>query len=160
MDYTSPKPESISVFAKIFDRMRRPKMRIALLLVLHTGLFALIYAISYSARYDFAPHAEAIALMWSTMAIVVSIKIAVFYISAHFHGWWRYVTFADIKSLLRASLLSMCVVAFVDYFLINHIGQIPRAVIIFDTLLTILMVGGLRCVWPVSYTHLTLPTKA
>ena len=153
MDYTSPKPESISVFAKIFDRMRRPKMRLALLLVLHTGLFALIYVISYTARYDFAPHAEAIALMWSTMAIVVAIKITVFYISAHFHGWWRYVTFADIKSLLRASLLSMCVVAFVDYFLINHIGQIPRAVIIFDTLLTILMVGGLRCVWRFADEH-------
>ena len=136
-----------SPLSRVFEVVRLPFVRLLVLIALHALLFTLIYVVSYWSRYDFRPHDEAISLMFKTMPFVVATKIIVFYLAAHFHGWWRYVTFADIRSLMRASLLSMIMVAFVDYFLVNHIGQIPRAVILIDTLLTIFLVGGLRCVW-------------
>ena len=132
---------------------RHPAVRLCVLLGLHVLLFTAIFVVSFSARFDFRIPDHAKERLLATYPIVVFVKIVVFYLSSHFHGWWRYVTFADIKSLMRASLLAMVVVAFVDYFMINHIGQIPRSVIVFDTLLTIIMIGGLRCVWRFADEH-------
>lgn len=134
-------------WSNLSEFVRRPASRLCLLLILHTLLFAAIFVISYSARYDFAMPAKAWAMMIATMPYVLLTKIIVFYVSSHFHGWWRYVTFVDIKSLLRASLSAMVAVAFVDYFFINFVGQIPRSVIVIDALLTIIVIGGLRCTW-------------
>ena len=136
-----------SLLARAWDFLRHPHVRFVALVLIHAVLFTLIFFLSYSARYDFTLPPAAFKLMLQAMPFVVLTKILVFYFSAHFHGWWRYVTFSDVMPLLRASLLAMFVVAFVDYFLLNHIDQIPRAVIVIDTLLTILVIGGLRSVW-------------
>ena len=146
---TSNQPPSTkpAALTRAWDFLRHPHVRFVALVLIHAVLFSLIFFTSYSARYDFALPAAATQLMLTAMPIVVATKILVFYFSSHFHGWWRYVTFSDVMPLLRASLLAMFVVAFVDYFLVNHIDQIPRAVIVIDTLLTILVIGGLRSVW-------------
>ncbi|MGV3484945.1 MAG: UDP-N-acetylglucosamine 4,6-dehydratase family protein [Planctomycetaceae bacterium] len=127
--------------------IRQPQVRVPLLVLLHIVLFTLIYAFSFAARYDFALPEVAIWLLQVTLPPVVITKVAVFYFGRHFHGWWRYVTFADLSSLLRVSLLSMVTIAFVDYYLLLFNEQIPRLTILIDTLLTIIVVGGLRCSW-------------
>ncbi len=55
------------------------------------------------------------------------------------------MTFADLSSLLRVSLFAMLMIAFVDYFCLLFETQIPRLSILLDTLLTIVVVGGLSC---------------
>ena len=139
---------------KLIDRLRHPSARICILLALHAILFFGIYALSYSARYDFRLPELAMATMLATAPMVLLLKILVFYFASHFHGWWRYVTFADIKSLIQASIISMMAIGFVDYFFSYSHNQIPRAVILFDTLLTVFVVGGLRCVWRFADEHL------
>ncbi|MGB7328712.1 MAG: nucleoside-diphosphate sugar epimerase/dehydratase [Rubripirellula sp.] len=150
---TGLETERPDMAARLMNRLRDPAARISVLLLLHAFLFYAIYAISYSARYDFSLPAHAWSMMLATAPFVLAIKIVVFYLSSHFHGWWRYVTFADIKSLIRASFISMLVIAFVDYFFNYNYGHVPRAVIVFDTLLTIIVVGGLRCVWRFADEH-------
>jgi FlaA1/EpsC-like NDP-sugar epimerase len=86
-------------------------------------------------------------LLRGTLPAVVLTKLAVFYFGRSFHGWWRYVTFADLGSLLRVSLASMLMVVFVDYYFLLFDSQIPRLTILLDTFTTILVVGGLRCSW-------------
>jgi len=125
--------------------VKQPQIRVPLLILLHTVIFSLIYAFSFAARYDFALPKSASKLLLDTLPAIVIVKIGVFYFGRHFHGWWRYVTFADLSSLLRVSLFSMLMIAFVDYFFLLFETQIPRLSILLDTLLTIVVVGGLRC---------------
>ena len=125
--------------------VRQPQIRVPILILLHTVIFSLIYAFSFAARYDFALPKSASKLLLDTLPAIVIVKIGVFYFGRHFHGWWRYVTFADLSSLLRVSLFSMLMIAFVDYFFLLFESQIPRLSILLDTLLTIVVVGGLRC---------------
>lgn len=127
--------------------IRQPQVRVPLLILLHIVLFSLIYAFAFAARYDFSLPEVATWLLRVTLPPVIITKVAVFYFGRHFHGWWRYVTFADLSSLIRVSLLAMVTVVFVDYYLLLFDEQIPRLAILIDTLLTIIVVGGLRCSW-------------
>ncbi len=127
--------------------LRRPSIRVPLLIGIHCALFTAIYSFSFAIRYDFQLSADNWHLLRGTLPAVVLTKLMVFYFGRHFHGWWRYVTFADLGSLLRVSLLSMVCVVFVDYYLLIFKSQIPRLTILLDMLLTIIVVGGLRCSW-------------
>ncbi len=127
--------------------LRKPSTRVPLLVAIHCALFAAIYSFSFGIRYDFQLTTETRQLLTGTLAAVVLTKLLVFYFGRHFHGWWRYVTFSDLGSLLRVSLLSMICVVFVDYYFLNFKTQIPRLTILLDMLLTIIIVGGLRCSW-------------
>jgi FlaA1/EpsC-like NDP-sugar epimerase len=131
----------------VASTLKQPRVRIPLLVFLHTVIFSAIYVFSFLARYDFAPPFQSWELLRGTLPAVVLTKLAVFYFGRSFHGWWRYVTFADLGSLLRVSLASMVMVAFVDYYLLHFDSQIPRLTILLDTFTTILVVGGLRCSW-------------
>ena len=124
-----------------------PVLRLPLLLVLHVVLFAAIYAFAYFARFNLQITPERKAFFLSTVWLVVLVKVAVFYFGSHFHGWWRYVTFADLRSLLKVCLLSMVLIAFVDAFVLSSQSSIPRLTIILDMISTIFVIGGLRSVW-------------
>jgi FlaA1/EpsC-like NDP-sugar epimerase len=124
-----------------------PACRLPLLLGLHVALFSAIYATAYLARFNFEVTSDRLAFIRSRLLPVVATKLLVFYFGNHFHGWWRYVTFADLQALLKVSIASMFAVAFMDYFLLTLHGQIPRLSIVLDTVFTILVIGGLRSTW-------------
>lgn len=127
--------------------IRDPRVRLPILIVLHLMLFSAIYAFAFFARFNFQSDADRETLFLGTLLPVVAIKITVFYMGGHFHGWWRYVTFGDLRSLLKVSLLSMILVAFVDYFALPLKSQIPRLSILLDMAMTVLAIGGLRSTW-------------
>jgi FlaA1/EpsC-like NDP-sugar epimerase len=114
---------------------------------MHVVLFSAIYVFSFFARFNFQFTNNHSDLFWATLGPVVLTKLGVFYLGNHFHGWWRYVTFADLRSLLRVTLVSMLAVVFVDYFLLPFAGSIPRLSILLDALTTVIVIGGLRCTW-------------
>ena len=68
-----------------------------------------------------------------------------FLCAGHYHGWWRYVTFADLASLFRATVFSLLGVAAINHFLLD--ARIPRSVIILDSAITMLALGTLRASW-------------
>ena len=132
-----------SVTRLIFHRA----FRLPLLFTLHLTLFSAIYAAAYFARFNFEVTDERLAFIRASLPAVVATKILVFYFGRHFHGWWSYVTFTDLRSLLKVSAASMIAVAFMDYFLLPLNLQIPRLSIILDMIFTIVVIGGLRCTW-------------
>lgn len=136
-----------SLAGRLTRHLCQPQIRVPLLVLIHVLLFTAIYAFAFGARFDFELTPSHWELLRGTLPPVVLTKLLVFYFGRHFHGWWRYVNFADLSSLLRVSLLSMITVAFVDYFFLMFESQIPRITILLDTLLTIIIVGGLRCSW-------------
>ncbi len=144
-------PDVVQRVEALAGRMTRhlcqPQVRVPLLVTIHIGIFAAIYAFAFGARFDFEFTESNWQLLLGTLPPVVLTKLLAFYYGRHFHGWWRYVNFADLSSLLRVSIISMLAVAFVDYYLLMFDSQIPRVTILLDTLLTIIIVGGLRCSW-------------
>jgi CBS domain-containing protein len=51
--------------------------------------------LAFGMRFDFSIPPRMQSLLLATLPVVVAVKMATFYFSGHFHGWWRYVTFTD-----------------------------------------------------------------
>ena len=120
-------------------------LRIGLLGLGHLGVFLLAYWLAFCLRFDFAVPPVSVGIFWGSVWLVLSLKVCIFYASGHFHGWWRYVTFADLASLLRAAVLSLLFISTANYFLLE--SHIPRSVAIMDCVITIVLVGALRASW-------------
>ncbi len=128
---------------------RRQPFRMAILVFLHLSLFALVFLSAYLIRYDFVLPDGLWGSVGRATALVVAAKVILFYAMGHFHGWWRYVTFVDLRNLVHVSFLSMLLIAFLDYMLSPAIA-IPRSTLLIDTLLTVIVIGGLRSTWRFS----------
>jgi FlaA1/EpsC-like NDP-sugar epimerase len=120
-------------------------LRVGTLGLGHLAVFFLAYWLAFCLRFDFAVPAASVAVFWATVGFVLSLKVFVFYASGHFHGWWRYITFADLASLLRAAFLSLLCISTVNHFFLS--SQIPRSVAIIDCVITIVLIGALRASW-------------
>ncbi|MGQ9574326.1 MAG: polysaccharide biosynthesis protein [Thermoguttaceae bacterium] len=137
--------------------------RVYLLALGHAILFLFAYWLAFGLRLDFEfqtyPHV--MARFWASVLWIVGLKVVVFYAAGQYHGWWRYVTFADLVALVRASLLGLILIATADYFLVEQERiawfveheRIPRAVLVLDCLLTIAILGALRSSWRILREH-------
>ncbi len=105
-------------------------------------VFALVYWLAFALRFDFRIPGEWVEVLLATAPWVLAIKLAVFYATGQCHGWWLHVTFSDLKALLRAAVLSLGLVVAVDYFVFPQ--QIPRAVLLLDCVMTIVLYGAVR----------------
>ena len=112
----------------------------------HVLVFAVAYWLAYFLRFGMVVSPEETNLWWTTLPAVVGIQLGVFFLLGQFHGWWRYVTFADLTALLRASFLSLFVLVAFGFFF--HVAQqIPRGVLALNTLLLIGILGAVRASW-------------
>ena len=116
--------------------------RVGLLALGHLTIFLGVYWLAFCLRFDFEPPSSQMLIFWTSLPWVLSLKSTVFYFSGHFHGWWRYVTLADLGALLRASMLSVVGLAALDHFILPI--QIPRSILLMDALIAIVVLGGLR----------------
>jgi FlaA1/EpsC-like NDP-sugar epimerase len=119
-------------------------LRAWLLAAAHLAVFAVAYWSAYLLRFDFAIVGSDYAAFRSTLGWVVATQLLVFGLLGQFHGWWRYVTFADLVSLLRACAASLVALASVNYFFSL---PIPRGVILLDGILMVVMFGAVRATW-------------
>jgi FlaA1/EpsC-like NDP-sugar epimerase len=117
----------------------------------HTAVFAFSYWIAFGLRFDFQIPSQIVSRMWASLPAVLVAKLAVFYLMGHFHGWWRYVTFADLTALVRASLLSLLLLVLINHYV--PAVQIPRVVVVLDCLVTALVLGILRASWRLYREH-------
>jgi len=117
-------------------------------------VFFAIYWMAFELRFDFALSAPAVEGFWWTVPWVLGVKLIVFYLLGHYHGWWHYVTLADLMALTRACILSLLLIVVIDHFVLT--GQyIPRSVLILDCVLGILALGGLRASRRLFREHFT-----
>lgn len=120
--------------------------RVWLLGLAHLALFALIYWMAFVLRFDFAVPVDFQERFEYSLPWVLVLKLVVFFVLGHYEGWWSYVTFADLVALVRAAILSFLGIVAVDHFMLPQ-HQIPRAVLILDCMLTIVLLGALRASW-------------
>jgi FlaA1/EpsC-like NDP-sugar epimerase len=142
--------ESVAVwlrqrFIHLFTLMVRG--RFWLLLAGHVAVFASCFLLAYVIRLETIQIPESFQRQIATaIGWVIGIKLICFYAFRSFHGWWRYVTFSDLKSLAQASTISLLVIALLDNFGLPQF-QIPRSVVVIDALLTFIVLGSIRSSW-------------
>jgi FlaA1/EpsC-like NDP-sugar epimerase len=141
------KPRLVTRLALRFVRLvvQNTVLRVGTLGLGHLVVFFVAYWLAFCLRFDFAVPPASVAVFWGTVGFVLSLKVFVFYASGHFHGWWRYITFADLASLLRAAFLSLLCISTVNHFFLD--SRIPRSVLIMNCVITIVMIGALRASW-------------
>lgn len=140
MNPSSDLPDNESAWVTFLRTHRLP-----ILLVGHALMFLGIYWVAFSLRFDFRIPAKYLANIKATLPLVLGIKMLVFYFMGSIHGWWRYVTFSDFITLLKAAVTSTVAVVLVDHFVFSSL-QIPRGVVLSDLILTIVLIGGLRSI--------------
>jgi len=115
-----------------------------LLAAAHAVIFAAAYWSAFLLRFDLAVPDKDFGIFVSTLGWAVGTQLLIFALLGQFHGWWRYVTFADLTALLRASAVSLVVLASMDYFFQL---RIPRSVPPLDAILIVAMLGAVRASW-------------
>ena len=90
----------------------------------------------------------------------VIIKLITFAFFKQYRGWWRYVGISDLTGIMRASLVSTLIIAFLWIMLLQvesirrhftTITMLEQGVIIADMAATILLLAGLRMVIRLYY---------
>ncbi len=163
----SPAKDGVSIDAPPADNRRSPDARGAIpyvnlnkrflawqlaLLLIHVGIVALSYWMAFLLRFDFVVPAEMVDLFWTTLPLLVGVKLTVFILCKSLRGWWRYITFADLAKLLQVATISTVVVYGIDYFLLTS-SQIPLAALLLDWGITILLIGGSRSTCRLAREH-------
>lgn len=140
--------------------LRNYIIRVMMLALGHTALFAMVFYLAILLRFDFKAPEWVIQLYWIRLPILIGVKLTVFHLCGHFHGWWRFVTFSDLSVLLRAAVFSLLALVAIDHFvsagIISHLmtseevlsfNHVPRVVLLLDFMLTVLVIGALRASW-------------
>jgi FlaA1/EpsC-like NDP-sugar epimerase len=127
----------------VFEWMRHH--RLPLLMLFHLAVFSVVFYGSLIVRFESWFPAHAPNHFWVGLPLVASIQLVVFYFTKNFHGWWRYVTFADLVSTAQSAVIATLVIFSIDYLLISDF-QISRGAILIDCAFTILVLSVLRSV--------------
>jgi len=128
--------------------------RVWLLALCHLIVFFAVYWTAFELRFDFRWSEDVVRTFWLTLPWVLGAKLIVFYLLGHYHGWWHYVTLADLMALTRACILSLLLIVVIDHFVLTD-QYIPRSVLILDCVLGILALGGLRASRRLFREHFT-----
>ncbi len=114
------------------------------LVVFQIGLLALAYWGSYYLRFEGLIPQAYFQTMIRTLPLVLIIQGLLFLYHDLYRGLWRYVSFADLQNILRATLMSLILLIFLDFFLSPYLGSIPRSIYVLDWLLVVVLTGGCR----------------
>jgi len=119
------------------------RYRLPLLMVFHAAVFSFVFWASLVVRFEsWFPYHEP-RHFWYGLPLTASVQLAVFYFTKNFHGWWRYVTFADLVSTAQSAVIATLIIFAVDYVVINNF-QISRNTILIDCAFTIVTLSVLR----------------
>jgi len=120
--------------------------RLPFLVFFQILLMAAAYLSSFYLRFEGLIPREYYLVMWKTLPIFLLVQALFFQYHALFRGLWRYVAFADLQNILRATLMSMLVLILIDFLISPYIGAIPRSIFVLNGLLVITLTGGCRLV--------------
>ncbi|HSC92789.1 MAG TPA: nucleoside-diphosphate sugar epimerase/dehydratase [Gaiellaceae bacterium] len=72
---------------------------------------------------------------WTTIALVVALKLAVFTVTGIHHRWWRYVSTRDMWGIVRGVTAASLLVYLVFYFAPLNDLRVPRGIALLDWML-------------------------
>ncbi|MBI3697017.1 MAG: sugar transferase, partial [Acidobacteria bacterium] len=127
-------------FAGILERFEG--FRRLLIRVVHIGLFALSGMAAFLLRFDFRiPPGERSHLLYVVL-IWAPVKVMVFRLLRLDHGWWRFVSLADIGRIGAGNLIGSAIGAGLILWLVPP--GVPRSIYFLDFLICFLATSGVR----------------
>ena len=121
------------------------KYRVWLLAFGHALIFATAFWLAFALRFDFQIPPHLVFRLTASLPLIVAIKLIIFYLLKHYHGWWRYVTFADLLALARATIFALLTLVLLNHYVLDNL--IPRTVVVLDGIITAVLIGMLRSSW-------------
>ncbi len=123
-------------------RGRRGGVRWLAMALVHAALIIVSYGLAFLLRFEFDPPPQYARLFLPTLPILLLARLAVF---ARFHVFaavWWYVSVRDLVAILKAVTLSSVLFVAGVLAIVGH--GFPRSVFVLDSILCLMLVGGVR----------------
>ncbi|MDD5296574.1 MAG: nucleoside-diphosphate sugar epimerase/dehydratase [Rhodocyclaceae bacterium] len=133
-------------------------MNVRSFLVLLHDLAAVMLAwwLAYLLRFNFEIPAEYRQAMWQSAMVVLPVNALVFWLFGLYRGMWRFASLPDLKRILLAVGLGS-LAAPMALYLIFHMAQVPRSVLVLTPVLLVLAMGGSRFLYRLGKDGHLLP---
>ena len=83
-------------------------------------------------------------MLYGSIGFVVAGKLLIFGFCGLYEKWWRYFRLPDMLDVLKATALSTAIIVVAFNLIKPYPDDLPRSVIVYDFLLTLVFVGGAR----------------
>jgi FlaA1/EpsC-like NDP-sugar epimerase len=111
------------------------------------GLVAAAYWLSFYFRFDGDVPGRYERLFAATVGIVMALKLVVFVAMRFYTKWWRFTSLRDLQAIVLAcAVSSLLVTALLSQWRPDDLVPVPRGVLVFDLVLTLTLIGGVRFV--------------
>ena len=136
--------------------MKRIRIYRNLVLILFLDILALCasYYLAYLVRFDFNVNSDHYQIFITTLPLVLIIKVGCFYFCNLYRGMWRFTSIRDAKNIVKASVISSCLIVGV-LLLYNRFSGFSRSVFIIDLCFTVLSISGLRLFVRMFFEHVS-----
>lgn len=115
-----------------------------LLIVLsHVVLFVLGWRLAFELRFDFAIPSSQVLLFWTTLPVILIVRLASHAAFGLYSGYWRHTSLPDLGNLVKATMVGSIIIAVVLY-LDPTWRTAQRSVLLMECAATILLSGGVR----------------
>ncbi|MDY0223571.1 MAG: nucleoside-diphosphate sugar epimerase/dehydratase [Desulfobacterium sp.] len=114
-----------------------------LILLLDVTLLIGAWYTAYLLRFNFDIPENSVGMTIRLIALVVAVKLLVFYFFRLYQGMWRYTSLIDLFNIVKASVLSTLIILSLFIFSRNLVG-FSRSIFVIDCVLTIMFISGIR----------------
>ncbi len=109
------------------------------------ALVTAAYWLAYYFRFDGDVPGRYERLFVGTVGIVIGVKLVVFVAMRFYTKWWRFTSLRDLQAILLATAgSSLILAALLSTWRPDDLVPVPRGVLAFDLLLTLVLIGGAR----------------
>jgi FlaA1/EpsC-like NDP-sugar epimerase len=109
------------------------------------GLVAAAFWLAFYFRFDGSVPGRYEKLFAATVGIVVLVKLATFVAMRFYTKWWRFTSLRDLQAIVLAVVASsLLITAILSQWRPDDRVPIPRGVLLFDLVLTLVLIGGAR----------------
>ncbi|MFZ2300259.1 MAG: nucleoside-diphosphate sugar epimerase/dehydratase [Gallionella sp.] len=116
----------------------------SIMAMLHDAVAAgLAWYFAYLLRFNFELPSRYVLEMQQTLLWVVPLQLIIFWQFSLYRGIWRYASTTDLRRIFLAVMLSAAVIP-LAFWMLRLSMVVPRAVLVIDPLLLILLMGGSR----------------
>jgi len=112
-------------------------------MVIHCALIVCAYILAFYLRLDFNINHDFWNILFSTLPLLICVKMVLFGYHGLFSGLWKYAGIDDIWRIAKANVLSTIGFVVGATFFYPHI-RIPRSIIVLDCLVCFFLVTGIR----------------
>ena len=107
-------------------------------------LFLLTLIFAYELRFNFLVEERFFETFWLVFWVLVTFKIAAFYLFRVYALIWRFFSFSDAENIIKAHIVAYGLFVLVYLIFPEWFNPFPRSVIMIDFFLSILFVGAFR----------------